>query len=212
VFKIIFVILSGAKNLKIDPSGFALRMTNKLFNLNYYLFQQINGLAGHWLWLDVLGVFLASYFQYLAGGSLFFFIIFGKDKKEKIKNTIMVGLAFLAALVARFGVATSFYYLLPQPRPFAVHQVNQLIDMAINRPSFPSGHATFFFALSMVIFLFNKKVGYWFFGASTLISLARVYVGVHYPSDILAGACFGIIVGWAVWWIGNKVTNYKKID
>jgi undecaprenyl-diphosphatase len=81
--------------------------------------------------------------------------------------------------------------------------------------SFPSGHAAFFFALATAVTLFNKKVhpersrrtGIWLFVGAFLISLARIYAGVHYPSDILAGAAVGVFSGWLVWRIFKK---YKK--
>jgi len=60
----------------------------------------------------------------------------------------------------------------------------------------------------MVLFLYNKKFGYIFFIAAFLISLARVFGGIHYPLDILAGAIVGIFSGWLVERIYQRV--YKK--
>lgn len=166
---------------------------------DYYIFQQINGLARHFVWLDWLGIFLASYCQYLVAGALLLFVLASKTKKEEVSRAWMVALAFLAALLARFGVTSLIYYFFTRLRPFVAHATTQLIFYDAAKPSFPSGHATFFFALAMVVFLYNKKIGGWFLAMALLISLARVYVGVHYPSDILAGALIGIFTGWVVW-------------
>jgi undecaprenyl-diphosphatase len=89
--------------------------------------------------------------------------------------------------------------------------------------SFPSGHAAFFFALSTVLLLYNKKfyprpkfwwgAGLFFFLASFLISIARVFVGIHWPSDILAGAAIGIFSGWLIILFSRKfslVSNKNK--
>lgn len=180
-----------------------------LLGIDYYLFQQINGSAGHWAKLDSLGIFLASDLQYLLVGSLLIYLFLGRDIKEKLKNRLMVGGALVAALVARFVVATSFYYFFMRLRPFMTEIANQLIPYDGTRSSFPSGHASFFFGLAMVIYLYNKKLGAWFLAAAALISLARVYVGVHYPSDVLAGAVIGILVGWLVYYLLNRYQNKK---
>ena len=58
--------------------------------------------------------------------------------------------------------------------------------------SMPSNHATNAFAFAMTLFLLRKNIiGYVSLTAATLVALSRVYVGVHYPSDILAGALLG---------------------
>lgn len=180
-----------------------------LLNIDYYLFKQINGSAGHWAKLDYLGIFLASYFQYFLVAFLLIYLFLGKDKQEKIKNRLMVGGALAAALVARFAVATSLYYFFMRLRPFVDNMVNQLISYNGAKSSFPSGHASFFFALATVVYLYNKKLGAWFLAAAALISLARVYVGVHYPSDVLAGALIGILVGWLIYYLLNLYKNKK---
>jgi len=186
-------------------------------SLDYYFFQQTNGLAGQLAGLDWLGIFLASYLQYLVVGFLLVYLFLGKDKKEKLRNQFMVFGALTAALVARFVVATSLYHFFMRSRPFVDNVVSQLIPYDGTRSSFPSGHASFFFALATVVYLYNKKVypersrwvGTWFLVAAALISLARVYVGVHYPSDILAGAISGILVGWLVYYLFNLYQNKK---
>ena len=63
----------------------------------------------------------------------------------------------------------------------------------VNQGAFPSGHAAFYFSLAGVIWLLNKNLGWRFAGAAALMGLARVFVGVHWPLDILGGAAAGII-------------------
>ena len=78
-----------------------------------------------------------------------------------------------------------------RPRPFVAHQVNQLIEHSASG-SFPSGHIAFLFALAMTVYFFNIKIGWIFLCLSFLVGLARVFVGIHYPLDILGGIIVGI--------------------
>lgn len=176
-------------------------------NLDYFLFQQLNNLAGRWPVLDWLGVFFASYLQYALIIFLLVFLFLDHDKEGMAINKKMVFWSLVASLVSRFGIASPLYYFFMRPRPFVDHQINQLISYDAWRSSFPSGHASFLFALAAVIFFYNRKLGVWFLSAAVLISLARVYVGVHYPADILAGALVGLLVGWLVFFLVKKYSN-----
>ncbi len=60
--------------------------------------------------------------------------------------------------------------------------------------SFPSDQATYFFAFATGFWFFSVRLGLAMFAYSTLIILARVYLGTHFPSDVLAGALLGVAV------------------
>jgi undecaprenyl-diphosphatase len=70
--------------------------------------------------------------------------------------------------------------------------VNQVIEHSASG-SFPSGHIAFLFALAIAVYFFNKKWGLVFFILSLLVGLARIFVGIHYPLDILGGIVIGIV-------------------
>ena len=63
--------------------------------------------------------------------------------------------------------------------------------------SFPSSHATNHFALAYFFFHFVKKSFLWFFWAG-MIAFSQMYVGVHYFTDVLAGAVWGTFLSWLV--------------
>jgi len=161
-------------------------------SLDFYLFQLINSWAGQYSWLDNLGVFFAKYFGYL----LIFFLLLFLIKNFK-KYWPMVVKAFSAAILARLVIVNIIRFFYYRPRPFIANQVNLLLS---DEPtgSFPSGHAAFYFAISTIVFLFNKKAGTFFLIASFLISIARVFSGIHWPSDILTGALIGIFSAWLI--------------
>ena len=159
-------------------------------NLDLSLFNLINGLAYKWYWLDFVGFFIAKYSEYILVLALVLFLAFSFKKYWR-----MLLEAMIAAVFTRFILVEIIRWLWFRPRPFVTNNVNLLVEYNAREASFPSGHATFFFAISTIIYFYNKKIGALFFLSSILIVLARVFSGVHWPSDILAGAVVGIISG-----------------
>lgn len=154
--------------------------------LNSSLFSTINSFAGHSIWLDRIGIFFAVYLIYLLviglvyGG---FFVGWKYGKK-------MFWEAISSALIGRLIIVEIIRFFYKHPRPFIVEQVKQLIPES--GWSFPSGHVTFLFALSMSVWFYNRRLGYTLFVGSLLVGIARVYVGVHWPFDIVGGIVVGI--------------------
>ena len=154
--------------------------------MDLYLFQTINNLALKRFWLDVLGIFLAKYFEYILIFILVLVFLF--NFKKYWKTTIG---ALISAAIARLVIVNLIRWILPRSRPFIENNVNLLLDYP-DKASFPSGHAAFYFALATVLFYKDKDVGALFFAGAVLISLARIFVGIHWPSDVLAGAVVGV--------------------
>lgn len=169
--------------------------------LDLVVFNSINGFANKWQWLDFLGIFFARYFEYVLLFCLILFLI--RDFKQYWR---MVAESLIAAIFVKFILVESIRKIRFRSRPFIIDQVNLLIPYDLDKTSFPSGHASFYFALSTIIYGYNKKAGILFFAFSFLISIARIFVGVHWPSDILAGAVLGVLMGWIL----NKL--FKRLD
>lgn len=153
--------------------------------MDLIIFKAINGLAGNFYILDLLAVFLAKYFPYVL---LLVFLIILWRKKGKI---LWIGL--VSAFASRYILTEVIRYFYSRPRPFEVLSITQLVEHSPGG-SFPSGHMAFFFALSAGVYFWNKKAGVWFFIASSLIGLARIFAGLHWPSDILGGAALGFLI------------------
>lgn len=158
--------------------------------MDIQLFHILNGIAGRSPFIDAVVTFFAEYFPYivvLAFLALLFYS--GYEKREKIR---LFWIALFSAAIARYGITEVIRFFYNRPRPLVALDVQPLFDE--QSWSFPSGHAAFFFALAAAIYFHNKKLGVWFFLSATIISVARVIAGVHYPSDILGGALVGIAV------------------
>ena len=166
------------------------------------LFYQINSLAGQNLLLDNLAIFFGNnYFGYVL--LLILAIVVFRNRKKYLPILIE---AVTAGVIARLGIVEIFRLIWHRARPYAGNNVNLLFPHG-QEYSIPSGHASFYFALSTIIYFYNKKLGIFFFASSFLICLARVFSGVHWPSDILAGAAVGIFSGWIIHIIFKKLKN-----
>ncbi len=177
-------------------------------NLDQNVFFALNNLAGESVLLDAFFVFLAKYLPYLIGALAFALWLNWKENwilKIKIASVFIIigGLAYASAFLF-------FHEIWPRPRPFEVISATQLISET--GFSFPSKHALISFILATFILKINRKAGRAFFVVAILISLGRVFVGVHYPSDILVGAFLGILVGWAGVVLAEKFLKLKVYD
>src|SRR3989338_3784599 len=152
----------------------------------------LNNLTQVSFFIQTLIVFLARDLPYIL--VLVFVIIAlvsARAKQEKIKLLV---LGLIAGILGRLAVEfIRFFYHRPRPFVSLPEVSNFLVE---NSYSFPSGHASFFFGLGTFIFLWNRRLGSVFLFLAFIISLARVASGVHYPSDIVAGAVIGVFFGY----------------
>jgi undecaprenyl-diphosphatase len=85
--------------------------------------------------------------------------------------------------------------------------IKQLVEHTANA-SFPSDHATSAFAIAITLCLYEKRLGKVFLLLAFLIAFSRVWVGVHYPLDVLIGAVLGFLWAFIVHYIVK--TNFKN--
>jgi undecaprenyl-diphosphatase len=107
-----------------------------------------------------------------------------------------------AGFSALLGLAVAHLItdLWARPRPYAAHPADaHLFVPASHDPSFPSDHATAAFAIAVAILLRHRKAGVVALALAVLVALARVVVGVHYPSDVLGGAAIGTLAALVLW-------------
>jgi undecaprenyl-diphosphatase len=100
-----------------------------------------------------------------------------------------------AAVVVADTFAAVLKQVVERPRPYLPFpEPEPLVGTALGY-AFPSGHAATSFAAATVLSRAGPRLAPALFALAVAIAWSRVYVGVHYPSDILAGALLGVLVG-----------------
>ncbi len=160
--------------------------------MDYLIFEKINSFVGKNVCFDSLAIFSAEYLGYVL---IFILALFLLKNFKKYWPIMLKALG--TAVFARFVIVELIRFLWERPRPFIESNINLLLEHPATS-SFPSGHAAFYFAFSALVYFYNKKLGALFLIATLILSLSRVYVGVHWPSDVLAGAVIGIFSAWLV--------------
>ncbi len=156
--------------------------------VNQYLFKLIFKFNHQNFLLDDFAVLLAKYLPYFF---VFGFLVFAFSNKDWRLRVLIFADAAIAIILSR-GIITEFIrFFYHHLRPFEVLNFTPLV--AESGYSFPSGHAAWFFALAMIIFYFSRKLGWWYLAFAACNSLARIFVGVHWPLDVLGGAIVGIV-------------------
>lgn len=158
--------------------------------MNLSLFNFIFGLSRKNFLLDGAAIFLAQYLPYLLilGFFWIFFLQSGWRKRLFLLSESAIAIILSRGLITE--IIRFFYYSL---RPFEFLHFQSLISAS--GASFPSGHAVFFFTLATIIFFYNRRWGSWYLTLSLLNGVARIFVGVHWPFDVIAGAVLGVLCG-----------------
>lgn len=109
----------------------------------------------------------------------------------------------LLSLPLAFGINALIGLLWFRPRPFMSHQVIQLIHHDATK-SFPSDHTAIAFAVAGSLFYISRPAGLIAVACAMAIGISRVLAGVHYPLDILGGACVGLLSAWLITMLYRK--------
>ena len=139
-----------------------------------------------------LGGFVALFFI-----CIIVIIIAGLFDYTQVKK---IAIICLLSLLIADGIALVLKYAVAEPRPFVALDNVRLLISESDMNSFPSGHATSTFSVIAVL-LFKLKNNYIkviLAIFAILIAFSRIYVGVHYPHDVVCGTVLGIAVAYAV--------------
>jgi len=172
-------------------------LDNRLFD---FLLPFITDFGSILAWLIILGL------MYIFGG----------------QNTRKIAFLGFIALILANGVVYSLKYLVAEPRPFLALSNVDLLVHAEETYSFPSGHAASSFAAAFVIGskyrLTLKGKTYSLFYLliifAVVVGFSRIYIGVHYPYDVIVGAIIGTLSGYLVlkFWNHSLTERISRIS
>lgn len=122
-------------------------------------------------------------------------ILIAVISKYKITDAVCVFLAIVFGLVAGEGIIK---HVVRRRRPQSQNPIDRLLVKLPKTFSFPSGHTTSSFAALGVLWGLNSGLIYVFLIAAILISFSRLYLNLHYPSDVMGGIALGLLCSKAV--------------
>ncbi len=187
-----------------------------LLHMDTTLFEFINGLAGHSTVVDNLFIYLTNY-----GPMLFVLILLAIwfSRKNKLVRREAVLFALTITFVALFfnQLIELIYF---RSRPFVTGTVSLLIEKSAESTSFPSNHAAGAFAIAFALYWRKWKYGALMIILAILLAFSRVFVGVHYPLDVLSGALVALLAFLLVSWqqkplervFQSVLTRFQKVE
>ena len=179
-------------------------MLDSLLQLDGQLLVAIQGL--HMAWLDPV----ISFYTKLGDAGLLWIalslaMLFHKPTRKA--GALALGAMILGLIVTNLTIKP----LISRPRPWLDWPIIPLVTEK-DPNSFPSGHTCAAFAAAMVWVrtLPQKRDRVIAAVMAVLMGLSRLYVGVHYPSDVLAGAVIGALCAWVIWKVYQSVEERRN--
>lgn len=123
------------------------------------------------------------------------------------------GVAVIVSIFVTFIVVDVIMKpLIGRIRPFEIVDFPLIVD-APTSFSFPSGHTSYAFAASVAIFIYWRKAGILALCFACVVGFSRMYLYVHWPTDVLAGAVVGTAIAIAcVWFMSRYIPYYRELQ
>lgn len=176
-----------------------------LMDINVEAFRTINDFGKQYTYLNTTVVFIAEYMVYVLA---LVTLIYWFTRKDQNRMMVVCGtITFLIAEV--LGKIAGLFY--SNNQPFAeLANVNKLIEKAVDN-SFPSDHTILFFSFCVTFWFFQKRLGFLWVILACGVGLSRIWVGVHYPGDVVVAAIISITSSIIVYNVVPKLAITKKL-
>lgn len=164
----------------------------------------IHGLTGHSAFLDHLMRLFAEYLIF-AVPVVLAFLWFHREG-------LRAGMAFAVGAIVALGVGAALGSVWDEQRPFVVDHFTPLISHGPDG-SFPSDHLLVLGSLVGACWVRARPLALVSLALAVLVALGRVFVGIHYPVDVLAGLIIGALCGFVAWLaFGHLTPLFEGID
>lgn len=173
-------------------------------------FRALNGLAGRSEIADAAIIFGATYLIFILVALVAFYVL----ACRRFHLSDRCGTSFSALVAVPIGLVIERLIGLAyfRARPFVdLAGVVKLADRLPTEKSFPSAHATVAFAMAFAIFIQDRRWGAALLLLAALVALSRVAAGVHYPTDIMAGAVVGFLAAEAASHLQPRLSRWSRL-
>lgn len=167
-------------------------------NIDVDVLQGVNGLAEHTTWAHGFMEFVGEY-GLLAVLGLLLGLAWSRARRRPDHDVAVAGLVWapIAAVLAELANMPLREWV-DRPRPFLTHPDVTVLVQGKDDPSFASDHALLTMAIAVSLLLVDRQLGAVAVLVAVLQGFARLYVGVHYPTDILGGFALGTLIALAL--------------
>ena len=138
----------------------------------------------------------------------FIWMLFGIVLLVNKKYRLLGALVLLALALTTVEVEL-LKHLVGRPRPFVVFPIDPVLVSEAPMTSFPSGHTAASFAAAIMLGYGLPKYKNYFLGLAVLIAISRLYLAVHFPTDVLIGAIIGSVTSVLILYFYLKVKGSK---
>lgn len=183
-------------------------MIDFLYSLDVQVFRFINSSLANPI-TDKIMPFITDVTHWYLVYILLWFIILFKGGKYRIG--LAIGMILLVVITDQFS-SNLLKNFIERSRPCKVLENVHLLVTCTDSYSFPSSHAVNNFAAATFFSRFYPHLKLILYSVATLMAISRIFVGVHYPSDVLGGIIIGLLLGYALAYIYKRILKliYSK--